>query len=654
MKQNKKSLGKKITTIVILSTAVLSLFITVSGILNMRSAVKKEFDERILALGENSAGVVAEQLSVALSFDDQNIIKSMLEPLKGMLKSTVDKEDILYAVIVDKNGNQLVQTNRLSQENFMLPEGKNTRDLLLSKYVLRKCQLGDEGGMEIHIPIEREGATLGSVALGYTDERINGTLWKTMLLASSIAVLGTILISILITIYIRKMVSLPLQNVNRIAQEIADGNLSQKEIEVASDDEIGELSQTFNRMLKELGGLATRAELIANGAIGANAAEERLQRGMGLEAAVMADAEQAHGDLDTAFSRMQAELRKLTIKARRIAADDLNSPLLDEKVTGELGEAFGQMTSNLKEIAGIAAMIADNDLTVNIKTHAAKGVLVEAFTRMVSNLKGLIGIVVQLANTTYNSANGMAQTTEGVNRSMDQVQNSIQQIATAVGQIAKNAQEISVLVYNTNKTVETGNENIHEVIFKFGSVQSTIKGTSVSINKLEQRSQEIFEIVSLITKIADQTNLLALNAAIEAARAGENGRGFAVVADEVRKLAESSSQSAEKIADIIKEIQHDMLGVVSSSNDSLKEANLVLELASNMQAGYNNIVEAIKSVSSQVEQIAAISEETAGSAQEITAATEEQTSAFTEITTSSKSLVEQVNKLKIEISKFKI
>jgi len=64
--------------------------------------------------------------------------------------------------------------------------------------------------------------------------------------------------------------------------------------------------------------------------------------------------------------------------------------------------------------------------------------------------------------------------------------------------------------------------------------------------------------VEVISNIAEQTNLLALNAAIEAARAGEHGRGFAVVAEEVRKLAEDSAKAAERIGDMILEIQADL------------------------------------------------------------------------------------------------
>ncbi len=72
---------------------------------------------------------------------------------------------------------------------------------------------------------------------------------------------------------------------------------------------------------------------------------------------------------------------------------------------------------------------------------------------------------------------------------------------------------------------------------------------------LEHTSQQIHQIVSIVTSIAEQTNLLALNASIESARAGEHGKGFAVVAQEVRKLAEETKKSIANISTFIGDIQ---------------------------------------------------------------------------------------------------
>jgi methyl-accepting chemotaxis protein len=444
----------------------------------------------------------------------------------------------------------------------------------------------------------------------------------------------------------------PLHHLLAATKQIQEGSMLHKEIPVERDDEIGHVTGVINKLILNLDQLLNRATFIAMGQIGANEAEEKMKRGATLESA--AKIESSEENLAGSFDVMQGELRKLTIQARKIAADELDSPVLDVQIAGELGDAFREMTINLKEIAAVARRIADQDLTTQVVIRSDTSVLGKAFAMMSYTLKSLIKTITEIVNDTYRAANEMAQTTEQSSHTMGDVQNSIQQIATATGQISKSAQQISALMQNANKTVDAGTENIAQVIRKFSELQSTISATGNSISKLEQRSNEISEIVGLITKIADQTNLLALNAAIEAARAGEAGRGFAVVADEVRKLAESSGQSAGNISRIIREIQQDTAVVVSSSQGSLEEAKGVLNLATRMRDGYNEIVESIKGMGQEVEQIAAVSEETASSAEEISSGAEEQTSAITEIANNAHGLVTQAGKLKAEIDKFRM
>ncbi|MFP4244575.1 MAG: methyl-accepting chemotaxis protein, partial [Ectothiorhodospira sp.] len=104
-------------------------------------------------------------------------------------------------------------------------------------------------------------------------------------------------------------------------------------------------------------------------------------------------------------------------------------------------------------------------------------------------------------------------------------------------------------------------------------IREQIQETSKRIKRLGESSQEIGDIVSLITDIADQTNILALNAAIQASSAGEAGRGFAVVADEVQRLAERSSNASKRIEALVKTIQADTREAVTSMEQST--ANVV-------------------------------------------------------------------------------
>ncbi|MBN1824091.1 MAG: HAMP domain-containing protein [Endomicrobiales bacterium] len=624
---------------------------TILTVTKTESVLKNAQEDKATNVTKNLAVACSDPM-MSIAYADPMMSGESDRLTKNLEEVKKSDQGVVYVILTSNDGKCVASSQSEFRDRYLNSTDYEKKVLEAKEFMIAKNPEG-KSDFEAVMPVVAASQKMGVLRIGYTTKYITSTVVGVAVLIVFIGILLFAGGSFIFYVMVEKGIITPLNQVMVVAQKIAEGNLSQQKIGVVSKDEIGRLADIFNNMIDQLRELVTRAEFIANGIIGADAVEEKLEKGLSLSAASSYE-EEAKGDLSIAFGKMQAELRKLTIQARRISTDDLNNPVLDEKIIGELGEAFNQMTYNLKELAKVAERIASNDLTASVVIHSQKDVLANAFYKMVTNLKNLIGIVVQLANTTHNSASAMAETTKQVNQTMDQVQNSIQQIASATNQVAKSTQEISILMRNASSAVSTGSDNINKVIDKFGSVQTTIENTGMSINKLEQRSQEISEIVGLITKIADQTNLLALNAAIEAARAGEAGRGFAVVADEVRKLAESSGSSAEKISQIIKEIQTDMTGVVSSSQNSLEEAKVVLDLANRMQEGYKDIVDSIKAMSQQVEQIAAISEETAASAEEITAGAEEQTAAVTEIANNSKILVDQVNKLKVEVNKFRL
>ncbi|WP_239662068.1 methyl-accepting chemotaxis protein [Brachyspira hyodysenteriae] len=124
-----------------------------------------------------------------------------------------------------------------------------------------------------------------------------------------------------------------------------------------------------------------------------------------------------------------------------------------------------------------------------------------------------------------------------------------------------------------------------------------------NMNEITEASNQIANIIETIQAIASQTNILALNAAVEAARAGDQGRGFAVVASEVRSLAQTVTNSADNITNIVEgavsKIEHGsefvskssevLNSIESSSLESSNSLSEIYKMSNEKKSGIDNI-----------------------------------------------------------------
>lgn len=292
----------------------------------------------------------------------------------------------------------------------------------------------------------------------------------------------------------------------------------------------------------------------------------------------------------------------------------------------------------LRRIQKGVERIGDGDLTHKIEARAQDeiGRLAFRVNAMMERIAVLIGKTKALTVTVGESSQELSRSSEmsaGLMEGMtveanemsrnatcqaeltSQSRMAISEMSSAIQQVAENAQEVSSSIATATTQAEAGERQAKLAIQQIGTIRDTVNSTADIIGGLGVKSQEIDQIVDLITNIASQTNLLALNAAIEAARAGEQGRGFAVVAEEVRKLAEESGEAANRIADLIKEIQTEAHRAVDAMESGTREVATGTEVVADAGRAFQQIIAAVNIVNRQIQEMSAASEEMAASAE---------------------------------------
>ena len=91
-----------------------------------------------------------------------------------------------------------------------------------------------------------------------------------------------------------------------------------------------------------------------------------------------------------------------------------------------------------------------------------------------------------------------------------------------------------------------------------------------TVQRLNEQSLAIEDIIDSVRDLADQSKLLSVNASIEAAKAGEQGKGFSVVAGEIKSLADTSREATQQVKNILEDTRKWIGAVVMATKQGSK------------------------------------------------------------------------------------
>ncbi|WP_304473549.1 HAMP domain-containing methyl-accepting chemotaxis protein, partial [uncultured Desulfovibrio sp.] len=363
-----------------------------------------------------------------------------------------------------------------------------------------------------------------SARVAASEERVHLTN-----LCLCLALALTLLLSLASAIYARRGICRPLEQLSGFAQKVIAGDYSSR-IEAHSRNEIGMLASALDAMLDKLASQLAFSRGVLT-ALPVPCAVFDTQNKLVFANTPMLTAFGHAGDMKnsvgmTSGSFFYNNATRATSVTRCLESGegDSSSVVIDKKAGKAMhAEIFTKpMLDNRGELSNVVLILLDNTTTFEQQ---------EAIKRNSETMRGVAVSVLDLLEAANTACEQLASvlvktdtaTTETAGR-MNDTLTAMEQMNMAVLDISRNAGDAASNSDNMRDTATIGQNIVEQVVSSISQVQKNSMELRADMDKLRGETQNISQIMTVISDIADQTNLLALNAAIEAARAGEAGR----------------------------------------------------------------------------------------------------------------------------------
>lgn len=549
----KRGLKFKFLLIIGLLLGTMGFLIGLTLLIGLKNSFEGQLQKRGLAL----ANGIAKFGALAVSVEDR-------AALEQMILGPSHELDVAYIAVLNHEGKIIIHSDE--REN-----GKTLKDPLTVQAsrtlqpTVYRYQNASGRYFDVVVPVHLEamqshdGKKVGLIRVGLSLTGIESEMKRLFLVTLSILG-GLIGIGMFVSLVFTRIIIAPLEQMAGLAVKIAGGDFRQP-VEVKTQDEVGVLANALGQMSDGLKGMIKRIQ-------------------------------------DTS-QQVTAVADKVMINARRI----------NEGATHQ-AKAAEKTSSSIEEMNASVKSISENIDGLSTSAEATSSSLIEmsaAISQVATSTVTLSSSVEDTASSLIQMSSSIKQVVEHIDAlSMNTVETtaSINEVNASIREVEKNAKESAVMTEKVSQdATDLGMDAIEKTIEGMEKIKRTVEKSANVINKLDERTEHIGKILTVIDEVTRQTNLLALNAAILAAQAGEQGKGFTVVADEIKNLADRTASSTKEIAQLIRDVQSEAKDAVVSINEGSQSVEEGVRLSVNARESLNKILDVSKRSSNMSRQI---------------------------------------------------
>ena len=322
-------------------------------------------------------------------------------------------------------------------------------------------------------------------------------------------------ISLAISFFISRSISRPTRELAQAAAAIADGDLSIKDVEVQSADEIGQLASSFNRMKANLRAVirtvSSSSELVAASSEELTAsADQSAQAANQVAGSICSVAEGSSHQLEAVESasavvgQMSANLQQAAASANAVASKSIKATEKATEGGKSVATAVAQMTSIQESVNSSAQVVAK------------LGERSKEIGQIVSTISGIAGQTNLLAlNAAIEAARageqgrGFAVVAEEVRKLAEQSQEAAKRIAELIGAIQIDTDQAVVAMATGTTEVKIGAEVVNAAGLAFREIENLvidvteqIKGITVTMQQMAGGSQKIVSSMKEIDRLS--------------------------------------------------------------------------------------------------------------------------------------------------------